>query len=214
MRHGPHGTDTPDSTDRDGPSATRNDSPMSTCGRNRRDGRPCTQPSATGDCGRHTGGGVAVATRPVSVTTTDPFATMAVSHDRAAAKEAAQAERERLGAALAERITAEGGQVHVDIYDDDLARLVADGAFMDGRQVRFMPGAASQCHRNTADLHDAGIARIATGYAQSGNGGWVQHSWGIDPADGAIIETTVARSRYFGIVLTDDEAGEFVFMNG
>ncbi|AXV10056.1 hypothetical protein DVS28_b0286 (plasmid) [Euzebya pacifica] len=50
-------------------------------------------------------------------------------------------------------------------------------------------------------------------HAQSDNGGWLQHSWGIDRSDGTIVETAVPRSRYFGVVLTDEEAAEFRFWN-
>lgn len=179
---------------------------MSTCQRARRDGRDCTQPSGTGDCGRH--GPPAAPAAPAgavvaATVTTDPFGPPPSD----------TVSRDDLAASLAARITADGGSVTVDVLDDDFERIAADGGFMDGRPVRFMPGAASQCHRNTAALHDAGIARIATGYAQSDNGGWVQHSWGVDVDDGTIIETTVPRARYFGIVLTDDEAAEFVFFN-
>jgi hypothetical protein len=144
---------------------------------------------------------------------TTSAATATVSADPFGPPASDMVSRDALAASLAARITADGGTVTVDTLDGDFVRIAVDGGFMDDRPVRFMPGAASQCHRNTADLHDAGLARIATGYAQSDNGGWVQHSWGVDVNDGTIIETTVPRTRYFGIVLTDDEAAEFVFFN-
>ena len=51
-----------------------------------------------------------------------------------------------------------------------------------------------------------------TGYALSDDGLWRQHSWGL-LTDDRVVETTVARLRYFGAILTDPAAAEFVLAN-
>ncbi len=116
-------------------------------------------------------------------------------------------------ATLTDRLLHIGGTtVGIDPLDEDLAALATSGAPFDDRPVIVQPGAPSQCHRNSADLCRDGKARVATGYALSEDGHWRYHSWGID-ADGAIIETTLPRTRYYGIVLDDDAAAEFCFFN-
>jgi hypothetical protein len=37
--------------------------------------------------------------------------------------------------------------------------------------------------------------------------GWCRHSWGI--VKGTILETTMTRDKYFGIVIDGDEADDF-----
>ena len=74
-----------------------------------------------------------------------------------------------------------------------------------------------QCHRNTAALWLAGkLDAIGTGYCLSYSDwnndgkqvlGWCRHSWGI--VKGTILETTMTRDKYFGIVIDGDEADEF-----
>jgi hypothetical protein len=39
-------------------------------------------------------------------------------------------------------------------------------------------------------VQSVGEVRIASGYALSSDGLWRQHSWGMDVADGRILETT------------------------
>jgi hypothetical protein len=63
-------------------------------------------------------------------------------------------------------------------------------------------------------VRSRGAVRIASGYALTGDGLWRQHSWGVDAADGRVIETTVRRVRYYGVILgDDDESLEFFFSN-
>lgn len=44
------------------------------------------------------------------------------------------------------------------------------------------------------------------------DGCWRSHSWLVDD-NGDVIETTVGRRAYFGVVLNGDESDDFVFWN-
>jgi len=74
--------------------------------------------------------------------------------------------------------------------------------------VQMIEGRASECHGNTAALWQEGIiAGIATGYGLSDDGLWREHTWGI--LGRSIVETTVPRDIYFGVLLTRNEARTF-----
>ena len=89
--------------------------------------------------------------------------------------------------------------------------------------LRRQPGAPSQCHRNTARWWEANApthgVRVAmvTGYALTPDDGlWREHTWGLwlrPRAGTTIVETTVARSVYFGLVLTPADAELFLLAN-
>jgi hypothetical protein len=91
-------------------------------------------------------------------------------------------------------------------------QILSRGRFMPGARALSWPGAPSNCHGNAATHYalSEGAVRIASGYALSEDGLWRPHSWGVDAADGRVLETTVRRVRYFGFVLDDgDESVEF-----
>jgi hypothetical protein len=72
----------------------------------------------------------------------------------------------------------------------------------------------SSCHQNVASVWKKrrfGIVAIATGYALTQDGLWRQHSWGI-LRDG-VLETTVVRVKYFGILLQGAAADRFAEHN-
>lgn len=78
--------------------------------------------------------------------------------------------------------------------------------------VATLMGAPKACHRNTAlafanDL----ISTIATGFAVGPDETWLEHSWGIDLERGAIIETTMEMTQYYGVQLTPTECKRFVY---
>lgn len=88
-----------------------------------------------------------------------------------------------------------------------------DALLKDGRSLRLgidlcrmQPG---HCNVNMARLwrqHSGNLAAICTGYALDTDGTvWRQHWWGISNGE-RIVETTVPRSRYFGIDFTGDGA--------
>jgi hypothetical protein len=95
-------------------------------------------------------------------------------------------------------------------------QILERGRCMPGARSLYWRGAPSECHGNAATLYvrSQGAVRIASGYALSEDGRWYQHSWGINLADGRVIETTVRRVRYFGFILRDDdESVEFFLRN-
>lgn len=91
--------------------------------------------------------------------------------------------------------------------------LIQDGFVMSGPvKLRAMLGSA--CHANVSRLWIARkqeIVAIGTGYALSADGLWRQHSWGVRRE--GILETTVPREKYFGIVLQGSQAHSFAESN-
>lgn len=106
---------------------------------------------------------------------------------------------------LARRLLAEGGDVvvwvatAVPLVEELVARAVvwrSDAVHATGRP--------SACHENAAlGAAESGL-RIGTGWALSDDGLWRAHSWNVRD-DGVVVETTVARTGYVGIVLDDVE---------
>jgi hypothetical protein len=85
--------------------------------------------------------------------------------------------------------------------------------------VELVSGKLHTCHSNVAHYWDENRERlaIATGYALSKDGLWRQHSWLLQKKVSAeqcrILETTVNREKYFGIILNDGEAEIFSQVN-
>jgi hypothetical protein len=108
------------------------------------------------------------------------------------------------------------GGVHVvapSSHDVDLKRLIVAGFVMAGPVVR-RGMKRSECHRNTAEVwaekrHK--IVGIGTGYSLSDDGLWRQHSWGLRRE--GILETTVLRVKYFGVLLQYEKADFFAVTN-
>jgi hypothetical protein len=105
-----------------------------------------------------------------------------------------------------------GWAANIDPNDPDLTKIIARGAIMSGAGAKVMRGKPINCHGNAASLWRAEVGRICTGYALNRDGMWRQHSWGMMPNQ-QIIETTVRRIAYFGFVLDDEEAEDFVKHN-
>jgi hypothetical protein len=84
--------------------------------------------------------------------------------------------------------------------EPDLESLLSRGELFTGPVVR-KPGARGRCHENTAHLWGKDVRRvkIATGYCLNDDGLWRQHSWAMK--DEGILETTIKRTKYYGIVL-------------
>jgi hypothetical protein len=97
--------------------------------------------------------------------------------------------------------------------DPDLALLIESGFVISGPVlVKSMDHHA--CHRNVAKMwkeRKHGIVAIGSGYALSSDDLWWEHSWGIR-RDG-ILETTMKRLKYFGLVLQGAKANSFAEMN-
>ena len=88
------------------------------------------------------------------------------------------------------------------------------------KHFRFLStrGPANECHQPTARKYERmpEYYQIATGYALSKDGLWRQHSWICcrNPSRGAPYEPTpIKRECYYGFLLSDEEATEFVQSN-
>lgn len=121
----------------------------------------------------------------------------------------------RLFERLLARLRALGGQrlVIPPAPDPELPALLGPHArIFTGADAVLQPATPNECHRNTVALWLAGGTKITCGYALSPDGVWVQHTWGLGPDD-RVIETTVARALYVGVVLDGERAVEFASAN-
>lgn len=96
--------------------------------------------------------------------------------------------------------------------EPDIEALLKFGRFWIGKDARLVKLASCRCHDNAARLSEERGYRIATGYGLSEDGLWRQHSWCMGPR-GGIVETTVKRVLYYGIVLNEDDAATFSINN-
>jgi hypothetical protein len=97
--------------------------------------------------------------------------------------------------------------------DANVVELVTSGFVMSG-PVTLKAMKSSMCHQNAAAIwrdRKFGVVGIATGYALSDDGLWRQHTWGIQRT--GILETTVERVKYFGILLQGARADHFAECN-
>jgi hypothetical protein len=116
---------------------------------------------------------------------------------------------------LEQKLLVHGGMYMDNRYEPDLDLLLQCGELIEGT-VELVSGQSRQCHSNTAQRWDQnkGTFAIVTGYALSMEGQqWIQHSWLIRKQPTAeqhrIVETTLERAKYFGVVLAEDEAQIF-----
>ena len=97
--------------------------------------------------------------------------------------------------------------------DTALPLLIVGGFVMAGPVMRIVME-KSECHRNLAEIwsnkqHE--LVGVGTGYALSDDGLWRQHSWGVRRE--GILETTVPRMKYFGVLLQHEDADSFAMAN-
>jgi hypothetical protein len=103
-----------------------------------------------------------------------------------------------------------GGFVVAPAYPDPDLAAILTGGFVQAGAVVVKKGRVSRCHENIAGIwrqRRHGIVGIGTGYALSDDGLWRQHSWGV--LREGVLETTVERTKYFGLVLQGDRARVF-----
>jgi hypothetical protein len=111
-----------------------------------------------------------------------------------------------------------GDRVAVPLNEDRgfCEALMNVGKVTSYKKLRTKNGEERECHKNSATLwlSNSTKYRIATGYGLSDDGVWRRHSW-IMTVDGNLIETTVRRDLYFGIVLDNRIAQSFaeVYIN-
>jgi hypothetical protein len=94
----------------------------------------------------------------------------------------------------------------------DFEDLMQKGQLFKGKVI-LKPMAPCNCHSNCAQLWDKHpkTYKIATGWALSDDGIWRQHTWLLKGK--TIIETTLSRVMYYGIVFGDKESNLFWLAN-
>ena len=89
----------------------------------------------------------------------------------------------------------------VDSYNPALSRVLLSRGLVMGGPVTLKEMEPCNCHENVARLwlaNDHRLIGIGSGYRLSDDGLWREHSWGVRRE--GIIETTVPRVKYFGIL--------------
>ena len=97
---------------------------------------------------------------------------------------------------------------------DSVIKFLIIGGFVMGGSVLFRKMEEGACHANLAQLWNEprnGLVGIGTGCALSEDGLWRQHSWGLRRE--GILETTLERTKYFGILLQKEDADSFTQAN-
>lgn len=106
-----------------------------------------------------------------------------------------------------------GWAVCLPRIEDDLKKIMTRGRKFAGRSIS-MPGEDCACHSNSAFLWDANRDQlyICTGYALSKDGMWRQHSWCVKPTKKSwrVVETTLKRIQYYGYIMHETEAEQFL----
>jgi|SRR5579862_1811695 len=106
--------------------------------------------------------------------------------------------------ALEQKLLSLGGRemVYMPVMPELLDYIRVRGQSFDAATLRQVKGQPSNCHENVAKRYKQrkGKERMVHGYGLSDDGLWRLHSWLIDGSDG-VIETTVSRIAYYGIVL-------------
>lgn len=92
--------------------------------------------------------------------------------------------------------------------------VLIDGGFVMAGPVVPRTMREGRCHRNVAEIwteerHE--LVGIGTGYSLSDDGLWRRHSWGLRRE--GILETTVPRVKYFGVLLQHADADSFAMAN-
>lgn len=119
---------------------------------------------------------------------------------------------------LEQKLLSYGGTRMIYRSEPDLKKLLRSGAVFD-EAAELIAGEEGTCHANASRIWHENQEELAigTGYALSDDGLWRQHSWLVrkEPIAGQyrLLETTIKRIKYFGIILTRSEAQEFYAMN-
>lgn len=121
---------------------------------------------------------------------------------------------------LNERLVAIGGDIlclplgpNPESENGWVSWLLEHGQLIDG-PITLRRKGISGCHQNVATIwrrKQHGITGICSGYGLSDDGLWRAHTWGLLPG-GGILETTIAREKYFGLVHEGEMADDFADM--
>jgi hypothetical protein len=112
---------------------------------------------------------------------------------------------------LLSKLKKHGGEMFVPMPEpeEDVQRLLTKGRIFDRTKLKLAPGQPNKCHHNVSRLWAVNAQmQLVTGYSLTDNL-WVQHSWLWDLTTDELIETTDSRDKYFGAVLSEDEAHQF-----
>lgn len=114
---------------------------------------------------------------------------------------------------LRQELLSVSGAEMVPAREPDLDAMVTKGSVIEPTNIVIIEGQTSECHQNSALLYqnNKSVTEIGTGWALSEDGLWRQHSWVMKNSE--LIETTIKRTKYYGILLKNTEAEEFVSKN-
>lgn len=105
---------------------------------------------------------------------------------------------------LEQKLLSMGGKelVYMPSLPQIIRAIIDEGQVFDTLPVELVKGKPSHCHENVDALwlKGKGKYRSAHGYGLSEDGLWRQHSW-LVKKNGIIVETTVVRKMYYGILL-------------
>jgi hypothetical protein len=85
--------------------------------------------------------------------------------------------------------------------------LLEDGRLFDNTKLKLQQGEPDSSHKNACRLWAPNAQmRLVTGYALDNDEVWKKHSWLWDLSTNELIETTEPFEKYFGVVLTSEQA--------
>ena len=106
-----------------------------------------------------------------------------------------------------------GKMVVVEFHESPIfcKALVKFGEITPSVNLEIFNGEERECHTNSAMLWSQNREDylLVTGFALSEDGVWRRHSW-VKTNDGRLIETTIKREKYFGIILEEEGAEAFL----
>ena len=106
-----------------------------------------------------------------------------------------------------------GNMVVVEFHESPVfcKALVKFGEIIASAKLEISNGEERECHTNSAMLwsQNREDSFLVTGFALSEDGVWRRHSW-VKTNDDTLIETTIKREKYFGMIL--EEAGAEAFL--
>lgn len=104
-----------------------------------------------------------------------------------------------------------GGDEVVPNREEQADEFIQNGSVINFESIMLVNGRSSQCHSNSCLLYQQNeeITHIGTGWALSEDGLWRQHSWAMKNKN-TLVETTLKREVYYGLLLTGEEADEFI----
>lgn len=114
---------------------------------------------------------------------------------------------------LRKQLLSISGDEVVPSKEPDLDKINNKAEVINPHNIIHLEGRSNHCHENSAYLYQdkPSITEIGTGWALSNDGLWRQHSWAMRGSE--LVETTVQRTKYYGILLNGDEANHFVNEN-